>query len=499
MMSYALAAIPDVSMAYKEAKACWATNPDAFRDWWVSLPHPKGSLRKHHNEAYKLAMTGEDTYHFKVQAKLKREIAKYLKAPRLFVSYEEYGIFIPWVIDLVKKCLDGVWRSDGTKVTFVETNLRERSWFEYFQYGDKRDYKYVELCLYPSPERLQRVFTTLMYVCNGSAGNTMYSVVFGDDGATATYHNGSGRYIMTDIASCDNSIGDGYFQLFHEFLVDTIGGALADQWSQQHRKDVILSNPNDCTQSVVLKPTRRVMGSGTTVTTLLGSLCNVDIVECMWRYQMELSGMGISSQESDGAVEAAVQRAGAVCGFAMTAEVTVILERVQFLKRSPYMVDGVVYHALNRGTMIRSIGCVDDIFQATQFPGLERDQFNELREGKGGELILADIFFSGIIRGYVNEPACPIVLALRSRFRRTEEVLAPERYYQLGESRYPEIPVEFFANRYGITSDELDQAARLIEGVKYGEFVQHTMFAKLLKTDYGYASSLIPGEAPACG
>jgi len=485
MLSDALLKLPDVANQYAKIKADWATDPDHFREWWVKLPHPKGAQRVHWEEAYRYATMRHETFNFQITAKIKREIAKYLKAPRLYVSYTEFGIFIPWVVDEVKKILDGVWRSDGERVDTPESGVTQ-SWFQWMYYvatdSSYDSYNYVCMCLYPSPQRLKEIFSTMLYVFNGSAGNTCYSVVFGDDGMTACHHNGRATYLLTDISSCDNSIGDGYFEIFHRFLEDVIGTERARQWSRQHSAPVRLDNPCEPGEYVLLKPTRRVMGSGTTITTLLGSLCNVDICTNLWDMAEQLV--------NPDTVDRAVALAGELCGFVVTCESTQVFEKLQFLKHSPYTVGGDVYHALNRGTMIRSLGCVDDIFAHNQFAPMPREQFRTLRDDARGELILADIYFGGVIRGYVNEPACPILDALRARFQRTEEVVVPQRYFNLGNNSYPAIPTAFYYERYGITSVELDEVATLIQGMRYGDFINHVVFAKLLRVDYGFVTDL---------
>jgi len=477
---------------YNAQVALWQTNPEDFRSWYVSLPHPKRGEREHANEAYKKLSPMQ--YSFNVEFKLKKEIAKHLKAARLYVTYSEYGVFIPWFFEMLKKRFSGLWDCHGNRFDSIvrphSPNSKElfpRLWDYIYNRKPRRSYVRVELN--PTPESKLFAFREAYEVFTGQHGEVFLAVIFGDDAFNVWFDGERGSVCNTDISSCDCCIGMGIFNGISSLIEMCCGGEFSQLWMRQHTKAGILRNPNAPDECVKIRPADGEinLGSGTTATTFAGSVGNVSIcLEVMNLF--EHSNPGYSLLAGD------FMSCASKVGFVTTvSEISAIFESIQFLKCSPYYAEGAIWYATNRAVFFRGFGNVDCSLKNTQF-GMTQKEFNSIYLTQEGEVALAESFFSSIIAGLVHEPACPILLALRERFPKRKLVCKPsdslDHKCMAGED-YPPVPMDFYLKRYNISPYEMEHLVDVIIKLQLGDFVIDNAVSKLLNVDYDAGNTVI--------
>jgi len=491
IMKHVTRNITGISEKWEKQTELWKLEPEKFRTWYCSLPHAKKEARESWNETFKM-YAGSLDFKFKISAQLKREIAKYAKAPRLYVTYNEYGIFIPWLFELLKHELEGLYDHTGNKVDTIEqTYSGFRFLSSYVNYkrdgkftllGDESKYgqnrrAFSRVVLHPDPEILRTAFRELYDVYNGNCGNCVYTLLFSDDTVVAMWCDGKAHLVNMDISSCDMSIGPELFKATSSIIDYHLGSEYANKWLKQHMQPVALVNPNNPRQRVALKFKRIVLGSGSTATTWLDTLGSLSITaQIIWGF------LNNSVNET-----ADLKKAAAKVGFAVTLDVCHEFEQVQFLKNSPYIVNNDIYYARNFGAIVRGFGTVYGHLEPHHF-SMPTTQFNELMRTKAGHVYLLENFLGSIVASYVHEPNSAVLRAFRERFDVTAVTVTSKQQEHLIQSSesFPPIPVEFYHNRYGLNETDIDELVSQIHELKIGTFFYSEAVKKFLEVDYGY-------------
>jgi hypothetical protein len=455
----------------------WKLEPESFRSWYAKLPHVKKELRINYAEIFK-QYCGTMDYSFQVEAKLKKEIAKYMKAPRLYVTYNEYGLFLPWMFEMLKKELTGLWDHNGERAASV---LQEYSAVQLlkkeFVYKKQERKSYFRVLLYPDPEEILNAYRELLLVYTGGAGNCLYGLAFGDDSVIVMFVDGVGYLANMDISSCDTSCGSGLFKLTKKMIQEHCGEAYATGWYEQHKRPIRLCNPNDPRQSVMIRFRNITLGSGSTATTWIGTLGNMLIFD-------RLQNGFLNCTINDFAPFKSVANDA---GFVVTLDICTHFEQVQFLKTSPYIVDDQVYYCKNFGQIFRGFGSIEGNLEPKHF-NMSHNAFKEAVSSDEGHTLLVESFLGGIIEGWKNEPISPIVTALRERFPVNPSLKTNIECKNKIQSvpTFPAIPDEFFMNRYGCLKFEIDALVQSIAEMRVGLHDMSEAVLKFLKVDYGY-------------
>ena len=106
-------------------------------------------------------------------------------------------MLMPWIFELYKTELDGLWNSNGVKIdnlekfhTSVMSHDKEvdTSPINYVDTGDKkrgvvlsRRSGSVRVLLYPEPDKLRAAFCEILEVFTGLHGEHIHSLIFGDE------------------------------------------------------------------------------------------------------------------------------------------------------------------------------------------------------------------------------------------------------------------------------------------------------------------------------
>jgi len=202
----------------------------------------------------------------------------------------------------------------------------------------------VHFCKSPDPFEMQHIFEELH-----NPTKRFYFVYFSDDACFAVHTpEGIKRYNL-DISSCDASHSPALFELLVRLFPSEQRHdvqRLVDQ-CQAPLKIIATQNPK---MQVVIKPTRPMLYSGSTITTAINNLANILIAHALSKLT-EFSAMSI-------------ERAAASVGYIVTG--TEPLENyhdLQFLKHSPvFDADELIRPMLNLGVLLRSSGvCHGDL------------------------------------------------------------------------------------------------------------------------------------------
>jgi hypothetical protein len=424
------------------------------REACAQIPHVQMKRRQRfvnrHIFATDELMVGRNSV---IKVNTKRETAKAGKAPRLTVDYDAGSMYANELPEYVKVCIDGE---------------------EVFQIGDYTLVVYI--VAKPKSDSLEKAFARLDQYWHSS--RVIYGVVYSDDMCVS----GLGEAYNVDISSCDSGqdvpafmSAYGSMRRFHAKHAE----GLLDQCMLPME-----IRGEDPLNRLKIKFDGPFLGSGTVLTTVLNHYASVMIL-CAALYKV-----------SEGATlqEGVVQGAQEV-GHLVTVEVVEVIDDFQFLKRSVKKVrvlDGclgrvsykyVVY--TDRACMLRNLGKIWETIQPRHL-GIGKPEFDVLTIQER-----SDRFFSGVIKGWVNEPSCPIIDALRARFS-SEVVSGFEVYHDsinhvLRESTdYSGHDVsEGVLTRYRLTQCELDELVTKIRNLRLGHVVVAEALSKIYQKDYG--------------
>lgn len=427
--------------------------PYRSRTLAASIAHVKKRLRETYVNGVKLHWD-DDIMVQSLDANIKRELAKFKKAPRLYVGYGAGSMYAPELPEFVKVCLDGKHVLTRGGITMV-----------------------INIMAKPRSESLSEIFTDLWEAQHMT--NWVYVAIYSDDMCMAGNVRGKSFCWNVDISSNDSSQDmPAFLTLFKcmsNFNVNRAKGLI-----NQCLKPIRVAHPKDPTQVVEVKFDGPFEGSGTVLTTCLNHIGSYGIAAGF------LALLSLGSEPS----EVLIRSAAALIGHAVTVDDCYIdnvlnFEHVQFLKRSPFRSDGKWLPAVNLGCILRGFGVVEDDLVAKQV-GLQPSQFATFTTTQRMEL-----FFSAVIKGWKNEPSNAIMTALRTRF--DTSVITEVKHDSLNYVFQDELDQSVvlndnhLVNRYGLSSDEITELVQHIDRLVLGDVVSLSSIAKIFAVDYGAA------------
>jgi hypothetical protein len=423
--------------------------PLLSREAAAEIPHVKRALRRLYVNGRRLH-TDDDIMVKEMKACVKRELAKYGKAPRLFVQYGAGAMYANELPEFIKTCIDGlhVYHCNGHTMA-------------------------VYLMSKPRDAVMDSLFAELKAAM--SSPKYAYVIIFSDDSCiSGADSNGQSFGLNVDISSNDSSQDIPAFLALYmgmaNFHPDRARGLI-----EQCMLPMRLSNPQNPAESVLVQFKGPIEGSGTCLTSNLNFLANFQ--NYLAAFHLWSNGMPIR--------EAIVQGA-ALIGHQVTIEEWGIygteLHRAQFLKRSPVLIDGRWVTQINLGCILRSMGSVDDELVARQL-GWSQSQFVASTMTQRMQT-----FFSAVVGGWVHESGNSILNALRERFCSSyTEVIEHDSISQVfGETiqRTGSSDTGLFL-RYGLSQGEIDEAVTLIRNTQLGMHMACSAFSKIYHVDYG--------------
>lgn len=462
-----------------ELKATYLS-PWFNRNACAEIIHAKSSFRQR-CVAGKEYAEPSDIYVNKLEAKLKREIAKagkVPKAPRLTVSYAEGCMYANELPEYVKVAINGMHRvklSAELHATIIIV-------------GKPKDH--------PLSQRI----TTLISVV--TIPGECCALIYSDDFCIAGCYKGHSFAGNGDISSNDSSQDVPAF-LSAWYCMAAIHPEHAEGLINQCMLPIRVVSPEDGADKVDIKFDGPFEGSGTVLTTVLnhlgttlGCICSLrQFVFDVNNADPKLFGEDIDFGQS--LVKGFRQIGHTITWASCMINGQFVPERLQFLKHSPCRTtSGEWVSVLNAGAMLRSLGSVeDDLLPRTI--GANKSDFAKMTHDER-----INRFVGAVVAGHVHEHSTPLLAALRARFTplgatlisSDEPVWAKEIRKdsvslefepELEErSRGLELDVDSWMRRYGLEAHEVSEMVAAISDVRVGQHYKCTGFAKIYSVDY---------------
>lgn len=335
--------------------------------------HPKMKL---YIQAYlEMVLNGkvgtQDRVQRGVVGKLKMEVAKENKYPRLVVSMgEEAALIGRFIAKRCKMAMTTPFITETLYAQFVPTS----------SYAD-----------------LKKAFETLAY-----PHKKWVYIYSSDDSCMAHFDGGKVTWMDIDISSADKSHGWVVFEALRE-LVPEIHRSEIDVCISQLTAPLKIRNIDRPREVVKLKPKRPVLYSGSVLTTLTNNVASLSIA-----YAISLQNS--SDKES-------IRKAAASAGYLITAKIHGCFQDIQFLKHSPVEdTCGIFQPVLNLGVFLRASGIIEgDLL------------------GKKGESVVMRACAQqlALTRCMWPNTHFPLITAMRARFSAFLREFNPERVDQL--------------------------------------------------------------------
>jgi len=319
----------------------------------------------------------------------------------------------------------------------------------------------------------------------------VYIRVYSDDMSTM-YRSPVGDLLMwdSDISSCDAGNTSAMFYLLGLVITNLGFLSYVPLLYARLKLPILLLNPSNKKERVVLKPKTIFQGSGCPETTVVNNCASVSIsiatTEFISHYRDNkyLSLSGEESTFDNGSMELRteiLQAAAASVGHSITIEWRANLAETQFLKYTPLLSNtGEWINTRNLGTIFRSLGsCLGDV--TAKMLNKTNSQF----KGMGMEEKM-ECFMSSVIAGLVHEPQNLIMDALRARFK--DQGFSNKDFYDhapIGNRGGYLIPVGSLIDRYGGTEGEYTDLANQITSFKYGTVYSSPIIKSFYEVDYG--------------
>lgn len=413
----------------------------------ANIPHIKRKLR----QMYVKLAGSEATDQIMVQrleAKVKRELAKAGKASRLYVGYEAGCMYANELPEFYKVAMQ------------KEIVVRENN--QMF---------IIHLMTKPRSDDLDAVFDD---IARGLDNNEHIIVIYSDDSVWAGCINHIRYAHNCDIESCDASIKSSGFFLsglcLGGFDVERAIGLL-----EQCKLPLTIRSNSDREvklkiQRVIDKQITPIEGSGTVLTTInnFNKMC-VTALTYVYR--------GIYG------TPAAIKRAGVLCGVNLdvSEDFSGCPEKLQFLKCSPILCTDGHYHMIrNTGTLTRGGGKIDGDMEGKHI-NMTPNEFSLTPWATRME-----IFMSMQVQSLKHEISNPILDGFRERFA-TPVAEAAESFSiidQRGNKGITALP-ESIANRYDISTGDLLDLKQVIVNIQLGDIIVSDTLTKIYKVDYG--------------
>lgn len=392
----------------------------------------------------------------RLNANVKRELAKFGKVPRLFVDYGAGCMANNEVPEFIKMCLDGHHnRNTGLE---LQVNI---------------DYD-LYICAKPQNGYMDYVFKLVDEAQNKN--NFVQIIIYSDDSMYAGCLNGKKFNYNVDISSCDSGNRQAVFAAVGQMLYNFSPLASANLL-KQCMLPIIVKDPNS-DANLSIESDAPFEGSGTVLTTVLNHVASFLIgVSAIYSFQ------------NFDEIEDGICCGANYVGHNVTVEVNATIHKSQFLKHSPvYDVNGVLCSMLNLGCILRKLGKVDGELTAIQL-GLQGVEGLKIFNSMTWEEKMSH-FVGGVILGLQHEPSTSIMVALRNRF-------PPPKNGNKINSHYIEflsnaknqnqniIPNSELVARYDVSENDIDLFCHLISTLTIGSSIPCAFLDNVYRVDYG--------------
>jgi hypothetical protein len=440
--------------------------PYISRSACADIPHVKKALRQQYVNGLRLH-TDDDIMVRKMQCCIKRELAKFGKAPRLFVQYGAGAMYANELPEFIKLCIDGLHLFTNNGKTLA-----------------------MYIAGKPKSDTLQKLFQMLKDAM--VIPNFMQVIIFSDDSCVSGSDVNRSWGFNVDISSNDSSQDVPAFYAVYSSMANFHEGkarGLIDQCLQPME----IPNPEFPDEKITIKFDGPFEGSGTVLTTILNHYASaMNYLACFYLWTNGVD------------VETSIMEGAQLCGHVVTCEKWgssgTEIHKVQFLKRSPVEINGQLIPQINLGCVLRSLGSVEDELSAKQL-GVSQSMFTSMSNNDRMQR-----FFSSVIEGWKNETGNSILNALRERFNSSssaevveinkhdslKHVFSPNNEESKEQAGFANSNGSFSESsdaglflRYGLNSDEISELVSLIKNIQLGMHVSCDALAKIYHVDYG--------------
>lgn len=366
----------------------------------AEIKHVKKALRRAY--VYDVYLRGQGFHHdsdimvSNVNACVKKELAKFGKVPRLFVSYDAGCMYANEMPEILKAALSEVF-------SFEKGELNRDYSVDIFILSKMRE------------DSMSQVFEAAVLALDRPGH--MNVIIYSDDSVYSGMTPAGVKFgCNVDITSCDTS---------NNSLVFAFTGTLLSYYNQRRACGLVkqcmlpitLTNPYKKDEKMVFRFHSAFEGSGTVLTTVLNHCAS---------YLIAVSTAIVL--RPDFRPEVSIVEGAMLVGHKVTVDSWVkngspIIEKMQFLKMSPiYSTCGKIIPTLNYAAIFRSFGTVEGDMTCDMLC-LDRHTFNQLPVADR-----MDRFLTGVVKGLKHEPSSRIMDALRGRFNLDCETNVPSRY-----------------------------------------------------------------------
>jgi len=302
-------------------------------------------------------------------------------------------------------------------------------------------------------------------------------VYFSDDSCVSIRCDDGVFFCNLDISSCDSSNGVAIFDTLLELMEhNTPFHSVMKGCIDQCRLPLVLSNPANEKEKVILKTRSPVEYSGSVLTTLLNNVANSYIFHAIFSLVCRKARSGLYIKDmKDLIIEAA-----ASVGYIVTIVDCPSYHSLQFLKHSPVMTDEGYCAILNAGVLLRMLGqCDGDL------------------PGRGDLKERSELFNSCLVQGVVHAGDTPLLRALQQRFPEKKvlpkKFTMPNTYSKTQGLAKGVVSGDEFAIRYGATNGEVDELVSYVLAAQVGEKIYSSLVDRIMQVDYGLSFRDVSG------
>jgi len=419
----------------------------------AEIDHEKRPLRRMYAERI-ADLTQPEPCIRKVELKVKDEVAKVGKHPRIFTNYGAGCMAENELPEYIKVCLDEpfFWTEGGITMR-------------------------VDVMAKPRPNRLDEMFTTALEAM--TRDNHIHVMVYSDDSVYTGCIDGTPFAFNGDVSSNDSSQHAPAFGVVALMMAQfTRDGATA--LIRQCGLPFTWEDPDDRSNSGSIAYAGLFQGSGTVLTTILNHPTSCAIARTFLHV--------MAKSRNVAAVDLEYKAAAGMMGYEVTCDLcgpigAPVPEKIQFLKRSPMRTtDGEWVPSINYGCLFRSFGYVDGDLTTKQV----RMTPAEFANATDSEL--ANRMFGGVVAGWKNEPATPWLEALRSRFSDGTLVSAVKSAIiqeTASDRSHHVIDCDSLCTRYDISLTELHEFTERLIRLQVGQDVVCEASTAIYRVDYG--------------
>lgn len=391
----------------------------------IEETHPKKELRKQAFEyIQQLTLIKNVTYATKVTAKVKIEVAKFMKNARVYVDMTTpQSLMGGWLINPLK---DAMREVDLGWCLFVFAKTTDEISMQSC-FNALRDNEHRPVCVYHSDDAVMQL------PCS----------------------DGVFRFNL-DISACDRSNLRPIFEYLLSFIPEGPWKFLYERMVQGCELPLIVPNPSTNGEYIKAVPCGPFEYSGCNLTTVLNNAALLAIAASIFH--------GFRRHMTKDEVRNLVPQRAKSVGYVVTINPCHHVEQVQFLKYSPS--DPINWYPVrNLGCILRAVGHYDG-----DLPGrgsLEQRAIQHISQ-----------VVTGITSGYID----PLANILRRRFSSNNG--KSNKYQWIVNDYCKVVGVSHIIKRYSLEEFEVQLLRDLIEECQIGDYVTSPVLDKIFKVDY---------------